>query len=81
MRKINLNGSAPKSFLAKGLMIISGLAVALLALVGSFYLLMAAVVIALSTSLFTAFRGKPQPVRVRTNQQPLDGEYRVIRKK
>ena len=62
-------------------MVVSGLAVLALALVGSFYLLIAAIVIAMSTSLISAVKGKPQPVRVKTNSRPLDAEYRVIRRK
>ena len=76
MNKFNLSG-----FFTKGLIIISGLSVLTLALIGSFYLVMATIVIALSTALFSAVRSKPQPVRVRTARQPLDAEYRVIRRK
>ena len=84
MRKLNLNAYFSRG-LSKGLMVISALAVLTLVLVGSFYLLVAGVVIALSTSLFSLAKGRPEPVRVRTHQsssrQPLDAEYRVIRHK
>ena len=76
MNKFNLSG-----FFSKGLMIISGLTVLTLALIGSFYLAIATIVIVLSTALFSAVKSKSQPVKVRAARQPLDAEYRVIRRK
>jgi len=81
MRKFNLNSSSSRGFFQKGLMAIAGLAVLTLVLVGAFYLAIAAIVIALSTSLLSRVRPRPQAVKVKSVRLPLDGEYRVIRRK
>ena len=71
-----------KSSLSKGLMIVGGLIVFALALIGSFYLAVAAIVIMMFTSLISMVGLKPQTVKVKTsNRQPLDGEYQVLNRK
>ena len=76
MNEFNLKAS-----LTKGLIFVSGLAVLGLALVGSFYLMVAAVVVMLSMSAISYLGLKQQPVKVKSNHQPLDAEYRVVRRR
>ena len=70
-----------KGYVAKGLMLVLGLVVFGLALIGSFYLLIAGLVVMLSMGLISRFVMKPQPVKARSHRQPLDAEYRVVRRK
>ncbi len=70
-----------KGYLTKGLMLVSALIVFGLALIGSFYLVIAGLVVMLSMSLISRFGLKPQPVKARSHRQPLDAEYRVIKKR
>jgi len=76
MDSINL-----KAYLTKGLMLTCGLVVFGLALIGSFYLVIAAIVVFLSASLMSRVGLKPHAVKASNYQQPLDAEYRVVRHK
>ena len=70
-----------KGYLSKGLMLMSGLVVFGLALIGSFYLVIAGLVVILSMGVMTRFGLKPQPVKASYRNQPLDAEYRVVKKR